>query len=310
MVDTFDPHLAAGEALGARSLAKLMARTATPIGWPVPHRPAADSGRSGPGGAPMAIRSAPFGVRAEDDPLGLDAARAYLAAAALRPAPVGVVGLELERHVVDVSRPSAVVGWARLLGALRGVALRRNSRSRSSMLRDRSSSARAAVSHSIRHRTRSRRPCRSSVNSLSRRVRGMERSPRRAGLRRSSRRPIFIDAVGWLRERLDGRELLQVADPPDLPLMIEPRLAPLGVPLHTRRISDLQLLGHEVQHRQWHIQRILQKGPDPADRHQLEREPELHVLAAMTVDQRPRSSSSRKNTRSRSACDGTPAYRP
>jgi hypothetical protein len=98
----------------------------------------------------------------------------------------------------------------------------------------------------------------------------------------------------------------QVADPPDLPLMIEPRLAPLGVPLHTRRISDLQLLGHEVQHRQWHIQRILQKGPDPADRHQLEREPELHVLAAMTVDQRPRSSSSRKNTRSKSACDGTP----
>jgi hypothetical protein len=108
--------------------------------------------------------------------------------------------------------------------------------------------------------------------------------------------------VGWLRERLDGRELLQVADPSDLPLMIEPRLAPLGVPLHTRRISDLQLLSHEVQHRQWHIQRILQKGPDPADRHQLEREPELHVLAAMTVDQRPRSSSSRKNTRSRSAC--------
>src|SRR5664280_1306707 len=164
---------------------------------------------------------------------------------------------------------------------------RRNSRSRSSMLRDRSSSARAAVSYSIRHRTRSRRPCRSSVNSLSRRVRGMERSPRRAGLRRSSRRPIFIDAVGWLRERLYGRELLQVADPPDLPLMIEPRLAPLGVPLHTRRISDLQLLGHEVQHRQWNIQRILQNGPDPADRHQLEREPELHVLAAMTVDQRP-----------------------
>src|SRR5664280_3236087 len=79
----------------------------------------------------------------------------------------------------------------------------------------------------------------------------------------------------------------QVADPPDLPLMIEPRLAPLGVPLHTRRISDLQLLGYEVQHRQWNIQRILQNGPDPADRHQLEREPELHVLAAMTVDQRP-----------------------
>lgn len=36
--------------------------------------------------------------------------------------------LELERHVVDVSRPSAVVGWARLLGALRGVALPGRSR--------------------------------------------------------------------------------------------------------------------------------------------------------------------------------------
>ena len=76
----------------------------------------------------MSIRSAPFGVQTDDDPLDLDTAREYLAATALRPAPVGGVGLELERHVVDVSRPSAVVGWARLLGVLRGVALPGRSR--------------------------------------------------------------------------------------------------------------------------------------------------------------------------------------
>src|SRR5664279_2388368 len=127
MVDTFDPHLARVRPWWP-SWAKLPARTATPIGCPAPHRPAAHRGRSGPGGAPMSIRSAPFGVQTDDDPLDLDTAREYLAATALRPAPVGGVGLELERHVVDVSRPSAVVGWARLLGVLRGVALPGRSR--------------------------------------------------------------------------------------------------------------------------------------------------------------------------------------
>ena len=63
------------------------------------------------------------------------------------------------------------------------------------MSRDRSSPARAAVSWSIRHSTRSRRSFRSSVNSLSSRARGTERSPRQAGLRRSSRRPGFVARI-------------------------------------------------------------------------------------------------------------------
>jgi ergothioneine biosynthesis glutamate--cysteine ligase EgtA len=63
-----------------------------------------------------------------DDPVDLEAARAYLAAAALRPTPVGRVGLELERHVIDLAHPTAVVGWARLQRALGGVALSGGSR--------------------------------------------------------------------------------------------------------------------------------------------------------------------------------------
>ncbi|WP_299037667.1 ergothioneine biosynthesis glutamate--cysteine ligase EgtA [uncultured Pseudokineococcus sp.] len=55
------------------------------------------------------------------EPLALEAARELVAAGALRAGPVGAVGLELERHVVDVAAPQRRVPWDRLRGALRGV---------------------------------------------------------------------------------------------------------------------------------------------------------------------------------------------
>lgn len=62
---------------------------------------------------------------------------------------------------------------------------------------------------------------------------------------------------------------------------------PLGVPLHLRRVLNPQPLSHELQHHPRHIKGILQERPAPAHRHQLEGEPEPHVLAAPLPDQRP-----------------------
>ena len=87
--------------------------------------------------------------------------------------------------------------------------------------------------------------------------------------------------------RLDVGELLQLAGPADLPLVIEPRLPPLGVPLNLRRVRHPQLPGHEVQHRTRHLQRVLQERAQPANGHQLQGEAEFHVLSATPVDQRP-----------------------
>ncbi|NAZ88277.1 glutamate-cysteine ligase family protein, partial [Kineococcus indalonis] len=55
-------------------------------------------------------------------PLDVAAARDHLTAGALRPGPVGTVGLELERHAVDLTAPGRRVPWDRLTGALRGAA--------------------------------------------------------------------------------------------------------------------------------------------------------------------------------------------
>ncbi|WP_233495970.1 ergothioneine biosynthesis glutamate--cysteine ligase EgtA [Geodermatophilus sp. TF02-6] len=52
--------------------------------------------------------------------LDLDAAVAHVAAAALRPGPVGAVGLELEAHLVDLDAPASRVPWRRI-SALVGV---------------------------------------------------------------------------------------------------------------------------------------------------------------------------------------------
>jgi hypothetical protein len=57
--------------------------------------------------------------------------------------------------------------------------------------------------------------------------------------------------------------------------------------LFTSTSSDSELLGHEVQHRDRDVEGVLQERPHPADRDELETEPEVHVLAAVTLDQRP-----------------------
>ena len=75
-------------------------------------------GIAAPGDAPA--RDAP--------PIGLRAGRDHVVASALRPGPVGRVGLELERHVVDAAEPSARPGWSRVAGALTGLDLPGGSR--------------------------------------------------------------------------------------------------------------------------------------------------------------------------------------
>lgn len=54
-------------------------------------------------------------------PLGVEDARDHIAGGALREGAPGTVGLELERHVVDVRRPERPVPWDRLTAALGGV---------------------------------------------------------------------------------------------------------------------------------------------------------------------------------------------
>ncbi|WP_345713468.1 glutamate-cysteine ligase family protein, partial [Kineococcus glutinatus] len=51
----------------------------------------------------------------------VEAVRQHIASRGLRAGPVGAVGLELERHVVDTAEPVRPVAWERLTGALSGV---------------------------------------------------------------------------------------------------------------------------------------------------------------------------------------------
>ena len=51
----------------------------------------------------------------------LDEAVEQVTRAALRPGPVGLVGLELEGHLVDLSEPGRRVGWPRVRGVLDGL---------------------------------------------------------------------------------------------------------------------------------------------------------------------------------------------
>jgi len=55
-------------------------------------------------------------------------ARDHLSRAALTDSPVGPVGLELERHVVDLADPGSVVSWRRLNAAIAGLELPARSR--------------------------------------------------------------------------------------------------------------------------------------------------------------------------------------
>ncbi len=64
----------------------------------------------------------------DDRPVDHASAREHLARQALIEAPLGPVGLELERHVVDLADPCAVVSWRRLDAALDGVTLPYGSR--------------------------------------------------------------------------------------------------------------------------------------------------------------------------------------
>ncbi|MGY1635319.1 ergothioneine biosynthesis glutamate--cysteine ligase EgtA [Geodermatophilus sp. SYSU D00742] len=53
--------------------------------------------------------------------LDVEAARAQVAGSALRPGPVGRVGLELEAHLVDLDAPASRVPWSRVRGVLDAV---------------------------------------------------------------------------------------------------------------------------------------------------------------------------------------------
>jgi ergothioneine biosynthesis glutamate--cysteine ligase EgtA len=61
-------------------------------------------------------------------PCDAERARSHLVEHALTARPIGTVGLELERHVVDRSQPASVVSWRRLRSALDGLDLANGSR--------------------------------------------------------------------------------------------------------------------------------------------------------------------------------------
>ncbi len=72
-----------------------------------------------------------MGVQALADleiPCDAERARDHLVEHALTAGPIGTVGLELERHVVDRAQPAAVVSWRRLHAALDGLDLPHGSR--------------------------------------------------------------------------------------------------------------------------------------------------------------------------------------
>jgi glutamate--cysteine ligase len=60
-------------------------------------------------------------------PCDVETAREHLSTEALKPSELGTVGLELERHVVDLAAPASVVSWQRLHAAIDGLELPRRS---------------------------------------------------------------------------------------------------------------------------------------------------------------------------------------
>ena len=60
-------------------------------------------------------------------PCDVEQAREHLTTEALKPGELGTVGLELERHVVDVKAPGSVISWQRLQSAVAGLKLPRSS---------------------------------------------------------------------------------------------------------------------------------------------------------------------------------------
>ncbi|CNG85067.1 Uncharacterised protein [Mycobacterium tuberculosis] len=80
-------------------------------------------------------------------------------------------------------------------------------------------------------------------------------------------------------------EVPQPVGPPDLLLVIERRLPPLGVPLDHRRIGDPELIRQVVQHLGRHVQRIGQEPAHEPRRGHLQREPQPARLAPPLGDQ-------------------------
>jgi glutamate--cysteine ligase len=93
-------------------------------GGPAPTRGFDEAGPDLEGLAMSVRNSALLGL----PPCDHRAAREHFARAALTPGPLGRVGLELERHVVDLRMPAAVVSWRRLRDALDGLQLPGGSR--------------------------------------------------------------------------------------------------------------------------------------------------------------------------------------
>jgi DNA invertase Pin-like site-specific DNA recombinase len=85
--------------------------------------------------------------------------------------------------------------------------------------------------------------------------------------------------------RLGLRELPQPAGRLDLIAVLQRRVGPLGVPPHARRVGDPQLPRQVLYHQRGHVQRVRQERPQVADRGELEREAQAHVVAPPLRDQ-------------------------
>lgn len=72
----------------------------------------------------------------------------------------------------------------------------------------------------------------------------------------------------------------------DLPLMLQPRLLPLPVPLQTRRIRHPHLARHIIDHHTRRLQHIGREQPQMTHPHQQQREPEPVVITTMQRHQR------------------------
>jgi hypothetical protein len=77
--------------------------------------------------------------------------------------------------------------------------------------------------------------------------------------------------------------------------MLVRRLQPIGVPLRTRNVRDLQRLCQMLDHGPWHRERVLQEQPDVPHRAHLQGEPEPIVVTTPPGDQRPVEATSTTN---------------
>jgi hypothetical protein len=82
-----------------------------------------------------------------------------------------------------------------------------------------------------------------------------------------------------------------------------------SVAVREQRSSDLKLTRHIGQYQRWGISRVGQKSAQPAQRRQLQREPEP-VRGSPVFGDQLRSASSREKTRSSSWREGSPPQRP